>query len=195
MWSRIIQHAAAVLLQRLPVVAPRKMQPADANLEHATDRLAGFHDLHHVARVGIGAVVLVMVVVFIGPKLKGGSNGTANVANLPCLLPNVQLALHWHPELKILVDGEQEALPADLGLEGSCPRPIHTHDTTGIIHIEAQVVRDYLLGEFFGLWGKTIDREGYDLVMTVDEKPSLELGNLVMKDGQKIVLSYTKKSL
>ena len=144
----------------------------------------------------IGAVVLVMVVVFIGPKLKGGSNGTAstvNVANLPCLLPNVQLALHWHPELKILVDGEAEEIPADLGLEGSCRRPIHTHDTTGIIHVEAQVARDYLLGEFFGLWDKTIEREGYDVVMTVDEKPSLELGNLVMKDGQKIVLNYTKK--
>ena len=142
--------------------------------------------------------VLVLVVVFIGPKFKGGTNGTANVAdlsNLPCLLPNMQLVLHWHPELKILVDGEAEAIPADIGLEGSCHRPLHTHDTTGIIHIEAQVARDYLLEEFVvNILGKTMEREGYDVKMTVDEKPNMEMGKLVMKDGQKIVLEYTKKA-
>ncbi len=145
----------------------------------------------------IGAVVLALVVVFIGPKLKGGSSGTpsnANVANLPCLLPNVQLAMHWHPELKIIVDGEDEVIPANVGLDGSCHRPLHTHDATGVIHLEAQVVRDYLLSEFLGLLGKTAEREGYDVKMTVNEKPSVEFGNLVLKEGQKIVLEYTKKA-
>ncbi len=147
----------------------------------------------------IGAVVLVLMVVFIGPKFKGNGDGLANVSdvtNLPCLLPNVQLALHWHPVLKILVDGEAEVIPANAGLEGSCHRPLHTHDSTGIIHIEAQVTRDYLLEEFMdGILGKPITRDGYEVKMTVDGKPSEELGKLAMKDGQKIVLEYTKKSL
>ena len=33
---------------------------------------------------------------------------------------------------------------------------LHTHDTTGVIHIESPVQRRYTLGEFFDLWGQPL---------------------------------------
>ncbi len=31
--------------------------------------------------------------------------------------------------------------------------PLHTHDTSGIIHVESNTVRPYTLGEFLNIWG------------------------------------------
>ena len=37
--------------------------------------------------------------------------------------------------------------------EGSGYYWLHTHDATGIIHVESPTVRPYTLGEFFDVWG------------------------------------------
>ena len=138
----------------------------------------------------VGAAIILVLALFIVPKLKG----TANTYNgsLDCLLPNLQLALHWHPTLKILVDGQSESIPSNLGLIGDCHFPLHTHDSSGAIHVEAQVVRDYTLGEFMEVWGQPLQRDGYTLEMTVDGQPNTDFGNLVLKDKQEIVLNYSK---
>jgi hypothetical protein len=35
---------------------------------------------------------------------------------------------------------------------------LHTHDTSGVIHVESPVLRSYSLGEFFDLWGEPLGR-------------------------------------
>ena len=37
------------------------------------------------------------------------------------------------------------------GMSGMAP--LHTHDTSGIIHVESSVKRNYTLGEFLNTWG------------------------------------------
>lgn len=120
-------------------------------------------------------------------------NQKAEVAStVPYLLPNLPLKQHIHPELKIFVDSAEEALPAEIGLTLTQHRAIHTHETDGVIHIEAQDTREYTLGNFFSVWGRTIAREGYDVEMLVDDKTNTEYENLILRDGQKIVLKYTR---
>ncbi len=112
--------------------------------------------------------------------------------DLPCLVPNLDLAMHTHQKLEIIIDGKEEIIPAEIGLEGACHRPIHTHETNGEIHIESQTIKDYVLGDFFTIWGKLIQRDRYTMTMAVDGKPSLEFEKLILKDNQKIKLIYTK---
>ena len=140
----------------------------------------------------IAVVVLVLGGLFAYPRLKSGGQGYAG--NLPCLAPNLPEVQHEHPNLKIIVDGKDETIPANIGLSGSCHRPLHTHDATGVIHIESQVVRDYKLGEFFEVWGQPLQKIGYELEMTIDGQLNSELENLIMKDKQEIVLKYTKET-
>jgi hypothetical protein len=137
-----------------------------------------------------GAVLLVVAGLIALPRL---SRKSLYAEGAPCLVPNLPLVIHIHPELEILVDGARESLPPDIGIGGICERAIHTHDATGQIHVESQVARDYKFNDFFVVWGRPIVREGYDLEMTVDGVSSTEYGALLLKDKQKIVLRYTKK--
>lgn len=39
-------------------------------------------------------------------------------------------------------------------------RPLHTHDTSGQIHVEPIVARDITIGDFFLVWGKVFNSSG-----------------------------------
>ena len=100
--------------------------------------------------------------------------------------------LHWHPELAIFVKGEKQEIPVNLGI-GAVHNPMHTHDSSGVIHLEFQgVVRkdDLKLGRFFEVWGKDFMELGLTVKMTVNGEENAELQNYIMKDGDKIELWY-----
>ncbi len=68
--------------------------------------------------------------------------------------------LHVHPWLQILVKGQKVAIPGSIGivssLTGTCFEPMHTHDASGIIHIESDnTTTPYTLGDFFTIWNDT----------------------------------------
>lgn len=76
--------------------------------------------------------------------------------------------LHVHPHLAIFIKGVQAQVPR---LIGAAPVPpqgclywIHTHDATGIIHIESPVLAPtgssgFILGMFFDIWGQPLSRD------------------------------------
>lgn len=102
--------------------------------------------------------------------------------------------IHWHPELKIFVDGKEMTIPQHIGLGGSEESPIHTHEDLPLIHLEFPgIVRksDITLGKFFQVWGKDFHSFGPNVTMTVNGVPNTEYENYVMHDGDKIVLNYT----
>lgn len=138
------------------------------------------------------AVVLIGLIIWQKYNNIAGEQSAQVASTVPFVVSNVPIVQHSHPELKIFVDGEEEKIPANIGL-GLQHRVLHTHDPDGVIHVEAQDMRAYTLGNFFDVWGKTIEREGYEVVMTVDGASSGEFEELVLKDKQKIVLEYTAK--
>jgi len=61
---------------------------------------------------------------------------------------------HVHAHLTITINGQDQTVPAQTGLSPTCQHPLHTHDTSGVIHIESPSKRDFTLGDFFAVWGK-----------------------------------------
>jgi hypothetical protein len=114
-------------------------------------------------------------------------------------------AAHFHPKLRIYVHGKQMKVPPNIGIDpANSPNDmagLHTHDDSGTIHNEAGTAAR--LNQFFAIWGVPLsptrlgpyrtDRKNR-LRMWVDDKPSREFGNLQLKDGQQIVLSYGTKA-
>lgn len=110
--------------------------------------------------------------------------------------------LHWHPELSISIKGTPQEIPANLGI-GAVHNPIHTHDSTGVLHLEFEGLRvtkdDVRLGKFFKLWGKqftstcildTCNGPEGQVKMTVNGKPNTEYDQYIMRDKDKIEILF-----
>jgi sulfur carrier protein ThiS len=64
--------------------------------------------------------------------------------------------------------------------------PLHTHDNSGVIHVESTVNRDYTLGEFLKIWG--IDLNGKSVQVSVNGQPVSDWRNHILSDGEQIDL-------
>src|SRR6266550_5754434 len=89
-------------------------------------------------------------------------NNTADLAarlsadQLPPLGGVEGQAVHIHQHIDVFIRSRAIEVPAQIGIVTSPAvvfAPIHTHDATGIIHVESPVIRDFSLGEFFDVWG------------------------------------------
>jgi hypothetical protein len=63
--------------------------------------------------------------------------------------------VHIHQHLDIYANGKKVTVPATIGIG---PRQafisdLHTHDTSGIMHVESPTQRSFSLGQFFAVWG------------------------------------------
>lgn len=109
--------------------------------------------------------------------------------------------LHWHPELSISTKGTPQQISANLGI-GAAHNPIHTHDSSGVLHLEFQGLvtqEDIRLGQFFKLWKKQFSAtcildscNGPDgqVKMTVNGQPNTEFERYVMHDKDKIEITF-----
>ncbi len=75
---------------------------------------------------------------------------------------------HVHAHMTIYINGKQVTMPANTGIAvdqsaGSvtCYYWLHTHDTSGVIHIEAPGQNDFALGNFLDVWGQQFSQLGY----------------------------------
>ena len=74
-----------------------------------------------------------------------------------------QLAFHIHAHLSIYINGQALPLPAQIGIasDQSCFYWLHTHDTSGVIHMEAPVNRSFVLSNFLDEWSTVFPTLGY----------------------------------
>jgi hypothetical protein len=70
-------------------------------------------------------------------------------------LPSEGTVLHIHQHLDVVIDGARVEVPAGIGIDAAETfiSPLHTHDSTGIIHVESPTVETFTLGQFFAVWG------------------------------------------
>ena len=110
---------------------------------------------------------------------------------------------HIHALLHVYVNGKPVTVPANIGLkEPTGPfSPIHTHDTSGIVHMEADQEYPFTLGEFFAVWGVKFSNDQIGPYKSKgDEKLSVYVNgkkvsdpvNYVMKDHDVISVGYGK---
>ena len=90
--------------------------------------------------IGIGFAVA-------SSKLLTGSNAAA------LAIDGIQCNAVEH----IFINGQPYTVPSQVGIVPSkCIYWLHTHDDSGIIHIESPVTRNFTLGQFFDIWKKKL---------------------------------------
>ena len=109
------------------------------------------------------------------------------------------LAEHIHPTLTIIIDGQNLPIPTGIGLGPNGNLPIHTHDSSGFLHVESTAKLPFRLRDFFTIWGQpfsktdllgNIANKTHKVTMTVDGRPSNAFGSLLLQDREDIVIQY-----
>lgn len=119
------------------------------------------------AYFAIGAIVVVIVGIWlfkmisapsvpVSTSLTGIKPANGYAAGIPCQTSEGTVS-HYHTHLQLVFNGKNEAVPADVGIDSQvgCLYWLHTHDASGIIHIESPNKNaQYLLGDFLAIWAK-----------------------------------------
>lgn len=117
-------------------------------------------------------------------------------AGLPQLKAEGAL-VHYHARLDVSYDGGRVIVPADIGIDRQAGviSPLHTHDTLGTIHVEAEADEDYTLGQLLTEWGVRVgdgciaDKCGGEVAVFVDGSiQDVFAGDLVIRADTEISL-------
>jgi hypothetical protein len=114
------------------------------------------------AGVLAGAASLALIAFLWAPQAQAVSSlfsfslAAPPIDGIPCAAE--MLTYHVHAHLTILDHGKPVPVPAGLGIDAAhtCLYWLHTHDATGVIHVEAPHPTQLTLGQFFDIWGKPL---------------------------------------
>lgn len=154
----------------------------------------------------VGAVfLLVLLGLLIAARALSGGTGAGGarpVADIQCDQQE-QLATHYHAHLDIIYKGQPVPVPGQIGISSSahCLYWLHTHDDSGVIHIEApksDANRKFTLGDFFQIWHQPLSPtqvatlkvgSGEQVKVWVDGQPySGDPTTVVLKSHEQVVI-------
>jgi len=127
---------------------------------------------------------------------------------------NKKIVMHIHPSLNVTFDGKSLIVPTGIGINttlwnshsldqyGMQPMkmtmtdtsmimqgmsPLHTHDSSGIIHVESNEFRKYTLGQFLQIWG--IDLHGEVVKLSINGSNVKDYKNHILTDKEQMILN------
>lgn len=140
------------------------------------------------------------------PPPWGPNNGSALKPRLEAMglkpLGQEGTVVHIHQHLDLFVDGAKVTVPALIGISQSQGflSDLHTHDTSGVMHVESATASQYSLGQFFGVWGVQLTPRclgslcaggGRTLKTWVNGRPvAADPTRIVLASHQEIVLAF-----
>jgi hypothetical protein len=115
--------------------------------------------------------------------------------DIPCLSLSEDEDTMVGTVLQIVTDDVPELIPAAIGRSEQCIASIHTRDASGTVYVSETRGDRYTLGDFFSVWGRSFEKNGYDIsVYTGDVKSELE-DDLILQDHKHVVVVYTRKDI
>ncbi|HEY7982365.1 MAG TPA: hypothetical protein VID19_12855 [Candidatus Eremiobacteraceae bacterium] len=148
------------------------LSPRVSPQQHVVRQIARSGPIQLVPGTTVGQVVFPE-----GDSATGGQGQQVDGVNCRKALSSIY---HHHVHLSLFVNGVQYAIPRGTGMKNpgqqkfiyhaDCFYFLHTHDETGIIHIEPPNGNVFGLHQYFGIWGmplSTSNVAGYQGTVTV----------------------------
>jgi hypothetical protein len=103
---------------------------------------------------GIAAAIAVIIV--LGVYFSESQPSSTHVIQGVQCDPTEGTVFHIHAHLDVIVDGKSVIVPAGIGIKpNECLYWLHTHNTSGVIHIESPQQMTFTLGQFIQVWDNT----------------------------------------
>jgi hypothetical protein len=108
---------------------------------------------------------------------------------------------HSHALLHVYNEGRLVELPPNIGIDraNDAYAPLHTHDPTGIVHMESERPFKFNLGMFFAIWGVRFGNNSLGSLQNdgdkrmhvyVNGKPVSDPVHYVLQDNDNVVVAY-----
>jgi hypothetical protein len=115
--------------------------------------------------------------------------------------PGGKETFHIHAMLHIYVNGLLSPVPKNIGIDAArhVESSMHTHDSTGVIHMEAPHPFEYTLGDFFSVWGVKLGPDqvgglkglgGDHLHFLLNGRTLRNPAAYVLRKGDSVVIGY-----
>ncbi len=105
--------------------------------------------------IGIIAVIIAGAAYFLQKSDNTVDPTYAAVDGIPCETQEYS-TFHIHAHLDVFVNGQHVTVPKYVGImDNSCLYWLHTHDDSGIMHIESTQQQNFTLSQFIDMWRAT----------------------------------------
>jgi len=113
--------------------------------------------------IGVVALAVAGLVYLVVAQSQTPANAAYPVVDNISCQSTEQGGTHIHAHVTMYVNGTKTPIPANVGIapDSSCLYWLHTHDDTGVIHIEAPGGVSATFGNFLDIWGQRFQQVGY----------------------------------
>ena len=150
----------------------------------------GFLPTKKTRRV-LSSAKLVAIFLFILWTLLIGCEANRNAVLEKCVT-HEEGGIHFHVSLVTVHNRQPQMLPAGIGITHDCMKPLHTHSEDFIIHVEYEEPYEFVMGDFFDVWGEKnpyINSEVVSISMN-GKRYNGNYRELILEDGQNIVIEF-----
>lgn len=164
-----------------------------------------YMDAARIAMYGAAAFTIVLVGAVIYDEFAPPpAPDNAQVVADFCLGDHSNIGVHYHPIIEIVINGQQVTIPANTGInhDGCSMRGVHTHDSSGKIHIEMDKKYNVPAESFFIIWGETFNEnqildyvvdDNHEIVVTLDGERVNTYEDTVIEDQEVLRIEYRAK--
>ncbi len=143
--------------------------------------------------IGITAAIIAGAVYFIQRSDNTVDSAYATIDGIPCETQEY-LNFHIHAHLDVFVNGQHVTVPQYVGImDNSCLYWLHTHDNSGIMHMEAPQPQNFTVGEFLDVWRTTstgAPPTGEPIIFVNGEEVSTTLSTTQLNAHDEIAIVY-----
>ena len=113
--------------------------------------------------IGVVALAVAGLVYLVVAQSQTPANAAYPVVDNISCQSTEQGGTHIHAHVTMYVNGTKTPIPANVGIapDSSCLYWLHTHDDSGVIHIEAPEGVSATFGNFLDIWGQRFLQVGY----------------------------------
>lgn len=143
--------------------------------------------------IGIIAAIIAGAVYFLEKTDSTVDSSYPSVDGIPCETEEYT-TFHIHAHLDTFVNGQHVDVPQFVGIkENKCLYWLHTHDNSGIIHIEAPQQQNFTLSQFLDMWkatGSTQPPSGTPTILVNGQVVSSSLDTTQLNAHDEIAIVY-----
>ncbi|HJU14743.1 MAG TPA: hypothetical protein VJ792_09850 [Candidatus Nitrosotalea sp.] len=150
--------------------------------------------------IGIIAAIIAGTAYFLMKTDNNVNSAYAAIDGIPCETREYG-TFHIHAHLDVFSDGQPVTVPQYIGImiggpqnqQVSCLYWLHTHDSSGVIHIEAPQEKNFTLGQFMDVWkstGTTAPPSGDPRIFVNGQEVSTSLADTILNAHDQITLVY-----